>query len=521
MPSHPAHYPIKFTGISITWILSLMVCTGVAAESVFQVTITNHADLERIEAAGLSVSRITPDGAAVVYVPDGKLPQLQSLGLPYELLPNFLTKAPVGYRSYNAITSDLQQYAALYPDITRLISLGQSVQGRELWAMLITTEPELLHDKPAVKYVSTMHGDEPLGTEMCMYFIDWLLEEYSSSDRITRLLDNTYVWVVPLMNPDGYETNARFNANNIDLNRAFPQYPIDFTADWYHDETLQIEGLEPEVRHIITWSLEHTFVLSANMHTGEVVVNYPLDDGVTIPSGTAAPTPDEMLFRELSRRYADHHPIMLNNTNFFLGFDRGIVNGSRWYRITGSMQDWHYRYLGCKEVTLELSVAKAPSAAQLPTHWEYNAEAMLSYLEGIYQGLNGTTADRRTSEPIWAQVAVADNARTVYTHPESGYYHRLLLPGTYTVEFSAPGYIPYTLNDITVTTDTTTRNDIPLSDGDVNLDGRVDAVDIQLVVNAILGYDIPYDADVDGGGGVTATDLQSVINVVLGYQAGH
>ncbi len=517
MPSHPTQYPIRLTGFLCVWMLCLFVCTRVSAEAAYLVTISEREDISRIEAAGLSVDRIKPDGVAVVYVPEGRLKQLESLGLPYELVPDYLTKAPSGYRSYSAITADLQQYAVLYPDITRLISLGQSVQGRELWAILITTEPELLQDKPAVKYVSTMHGDEPLGTEMCMFFIDLLLDEYGSNSRITRLLDNTYVWVVPLMNPDGYETYVRFNANNVDLNRAFPQYLIDFTADWYHDEFLNIEVLEPEVRHIISWSLEHAFVLSANIHTGEVVVNYPYDDGVTIPSGTAAPTPDENLFRELSRRYADHHPIMANNTSLLLGFNRGIVNGSRWYRITGSMQDWHYRYLGCKEVTLELSVTKAPLASQLPTHWEYNAEAMLSYLEGVYQGVNGTTTDRRSGDSIWAQVAVADNTRTAYTHPETGYYHRLLQPGIYSVEFSAPGYIPYTLNDVTVTTDTTTRNDITLSDGDINLDGRVDAVDIQLVVNAILGYVIPYDADVDGGGGVSATDLQSVINKVLGY----
>ena len=53
--------------------------------------------------------------------------------------------------------------------------------------------------------------------------------------------------------------------------------------------------------------------------------------------------------------------------------------------------------------------------------------------------------------------------------------------------------------------------------GDVNQDGDVDAVDVQLVINSVLGLDVDWDCDVDGDGDVNAVDVQLTINAVLGF----
>lgn len=50
---------------------------------------------------------------------------------------------------------------------------------------------------------------------------------------------------------------------------------------------------------------------------------------------------------------------------------------------------------------------------------------------------------------------------------------------------------------------------------DINRSGKVDAVDVQLVINAALGFEVAFDCDVNGGG-VTASDIQLVINAALG-----
>ena len=74
---------------------------------------------------------------------------------------------------------------------------------------------------------------------------------------------------MPSMNPDGFELGQRYNANGVDLNRDFP--------DQFNDPDNSTGGRQPETRAVMDWSAEHNFVLSANMHSGALVANYPFD----------------------------------------------------------------------------------------------------------------------------------------------------------------------------------------------------------------------------------------------------
>ena len=149
-------------------------------------------------------------------------------------------------------------------------------------------------------------------------------------------------------------------------------------------------GRQPEVAHVMQWTAENSFVLSANLHTGSLVVNYPYDDDNNLPSGADAPSPDDALFEELAHRYAVHNPPMYNS----VVFEGGITNGCAWYTIDGGLQDWSYRYVGCMDVTLELSNTKWPAASTLPGYWEDNEASMLAYLESVHIGVRGLVRDR-------------------------------------------------------------------------------------------------------------------------------
>ena len=122
--------------------------------------------------------------------------------------------------------------------------------------------------------------------------------------------------------------------------------------------------------------------------------------------------------------------------------------------------------------------------------------------------------DRSSGEPVYAQVTVQGNPQPVFTDIDLGDYHRLLLPGAQTAIVQAPGYITWR-EQVEIVDGPATRLDVALSDGDVNGDGAVDAVDLQLMINAILLESSSCACDVDGGG-VSASDLQSVVNRVLG-----
>lgn len=119
-----------------------------------------------------------------------------------------------------------------YPNITRLYSIGKSVLGRELYVMEITNNPGT-HDKnkPEVKYIGNMHGNEVVGREILLLLLKYLCENYIKDTRATKIVNSIRLHVMPSMNPDGYEASklgdvdgidGRNNANNVDLNRNFP-----------------------------------------------------------------------------------------------------------------------------------------------------------------------------------------------------------------------------------------------------------------------------------------------------------
>ena len=510
-------------------ILAGVVClAGLAwAESaaIVRVSIETRAEVDALSAAGFNVTDVRP-GEAVIYAYGGDIDRLLALGYTPEMLgrdgqPPVRSKVDdpgpdsLGqYHDHEAVTGFLAYYADAYPELTRLENLGESAQGREIWAMLITESPELKQDKPAFKYIATMHGDEPVGTEMCLYFIDHLLSNYGDDDRITALVDETALWIAPLMNPDGLERATRANANGVDLNRDFPVYASDFTGTVFDTEDLLTDGRQPETQVIMEWSAQHRFVLAANFHTGALVVNYPYDYEPGVPSGAAAPTPDDELLQVLSLRYSVHNEPMWNSTRF----PQGITNGSRWFSIQGGMQDWNYRFMGGIETTIELWDVKWPAESLLPAFWEDNREAMLAYAEQVHIGVRGVVTDERTGEPIEAEILVEGNSQPVFSDPDAGNYHRLLLPGVYNLAARAPLYAPRFINGVEVGEGAAARRDAELMIADLNGDGAVDALDIQLIINSVLGLPCPSGVICDprGAGAPSAIEIQRIINAVLG-----
>jgi len=527
--------------ISVSVCLILAICNAVAQESdttryVVEVVVGEPIELLALIENGYTISAI--DGTtATVYATASELESLDNNGISYRLIQTqgggdpklppsgarLGTSVATGYPTYAEVSTQVQDAANDYgatqtqnPDVCRLISLGQSVNGLEIWALHISANPDVEEDEPEFKYISTMHGDEILGTELSLRFIDLLLTNYGTNADITALVDTTSIWIVPLMNPDGYEAGTRNNANGADLNRDFPTFPEDWAGTIFSGANLDNTGREPETRHVMAWSAANSFVQSANLHGGALVVNYPFDDD-DVGSFNDAPTPDDLLLEDISSRYAVNNPPMFNtpSPSNALG---GIINGSLWFTISGGMMDWNYRYLACNDVTIEISVNKQPAAASLDQFWIENQNAMLAYLAAVHMGIRGIVTNAENDTPLFAEVRVNGNTQPVFTDPDVGDYHRMLLPGTYSLTFSAPGFVSKTIDNIQAT-EPATRLDIELEPAatmaDINGDGRVDASDIQLVINARFGLAVPYNTDVNGDSFVNALDVQIVTAALL------
>lgn len=357
---------------------------------------------------------------------------------------------PMGqYHTYEELTNELQSFAQRYPDICLLQSIGKSDLKRDLWFMKISDNVAVEEIEPEFKYISSIHGNEPLGMELCLYFIQHLLQHYGQDSRITRLVNETEIWIMPLMNPDGYIARQRWNNNGIDLNRNFP--------DRIDDPNNSIVGRQPETQAVMNFCFDRSFVLSANFHTGALVVNYPYDSN---SNGYSVYTtcPDDDLFVTLAKTYSVHNFPMWNSWSF----ENGITNGADWYVIYGGMQDWNYVWQGCNEVTIELSDVMWPEESQLATYWEDNRESMLSYIEAIHQGVRGVITDSLTGQPLAATIRVLDIDHDVYTDPDLGDYYRLLLPGQYSLVYEAEGYGSKREDSVVVMESSPTQVDVQL-----------------------------------------------------------
>lgn len=492
-----------------------------------------------LDQEGFRIDPEYPAGMLVVHATEQDRKRLDARGIGYSVIgthpnpPNFSKDAKgLGtYHSYTSLSTELAAYAENFPNITRLVSLGQSIEEREIWALLITDNPDVEEAEPEFKYVSTMHGDEPVGTELCLYLIDLLLNSYGETDtegqRLTSLVNDTEIWIVPLMNPDGHVAGSRYNANTVDLNRSFPSYVLEPTSRGFQFEGTPLNDgtREQETRVIMQWTAGQSFVLSANLHSGALLVNYPFDEGG--PTHQYVASPDDDLFIDISKRYSVHNSPMWNSPSF----DMGITNGSDWYTIYGGMQDWNYRYVACNEVTIELANIKKPSESLLPTYWANNKESMLAYMASIHMGIRGVVTDEQTGDPVWARIDLAGNEQPVFTDPDVGDYYRLVLPGTYGFTVSAPGYEDITFSGVTVSeTNPTTINvqlrpegwtpegeggaegegDVPaVHSADMNGDNILSLSEILRLIQLYQTTDIGCDAGSEDGYSSESTDTTS------------
>lgn len=407
-----------------------------------------QADLLTLVEIGIDVDAVFADRVRA-YVIAEEEEKLAALGFDVAAIPDEARiaaerEAPAAprptYHTYATLTAELQQVAQDHPAIARLFSVGKSVQNRDLWIMKITRNPDVEEDEPEFRYVAAVHGDEVVGKENLIDLINLLTDGYGSDPRITRLVDTTEIWILPSANPDGTELHQRYNANGFDLNRNFP--------DQFEDPVDSTVGRQPETAAIMNWGYAHSPVLSANFHGGAVVANYPWD-GTASHLSVYNASPDDPLFVSLARTYADNNPSMAVS-NSDPSFNNGICNGADWYVIYGGLQDWSYVWHGDDELTLEISSVKWPSADQLAAFWEQNRESMLAYLERAQEGVRGRVTDAATGAPIAATVRVQGIDHSVFTDADRGDFHRVLLPGHYGLEVSAPAYTSAVVGDVEV-----------------------------------------------------------------------
>ncbi|XP_042494833.1 carboxypeptidase SOL1 isoform X2 [Macadamia integrifolia] len=293
-----------------------------------------------------------------------------------------------GYMTNVELEKAVVEFGQRCSHISRIYSIGKSVEGVPLWVIEISDKPGQEEAEPAFKFIGNVHGDEPVGRELLLLLANWLC--------------------------DNYQKNSLFFPLNDDL-----------------------DSRQPETKAIMSWLKERSFTGSASLHGGALVANYPWDGSQDKRKEYYA-CPDDKAFQHMASAYSRSH----YNMSLSQEFVGGITNGAFWYPIYGGMQDWNYIHAGCFELTLEISDVKWPSADELPVLWEYNRMSMLNLVASLVKtGIHGRIFSSYNGRPLPASITIKGINYTVKAGRSFGDYHRILAPGeSYEVMVIMPGY---------------------------------------------------------------------------------
>ena len=119
-----------------------------------------------------------------------------------------------GFYTFSEMEAKLDEMKANYPNlVTTKTSIGTSVEGRPIWMVKISDNPNIDEPEPVAYFDGVHHAREPLAMAATVNYMFWLLENYDTDPRVKFLVDNREIYFVPIVNPDGYVYNQTTDPN--------------------------------------------------------------------------------------------------------------------------------------------------------------------------------------------------------------------------------------------------------------------------------------------------------------------
>lgn len=186
-----------------------------AGRDYVEVVLHSAADRDRLRSAGFSWDARIPDLLA-------RERERESIDRAYaaSVAASPMPSGRTGYRMLADFGKEIDALAAKYPALAKRISIGTSVEGRDLTGIEIgrdVTGPE--DGRPVFLLFGVHHAREWPSAELPMEFAYDLLNNYGTDSRITALLDRGRAVIVPVSNPDGYDA-SRTSGDVVDLRAA-------------------------------------------------------------------------------------------------------------------------------------------------------------------------------------------------------------------------------------------------------------------------------------------------------------
>lgn len=300
------------------------------------------------------------------------------------------------FHTYAEVKAEIDAAVAAHPDIATSFSIGQSYEGREIWAMKISDNVATDEDEPEVFINAQIHARERISGELAMYLIDLLTSAYGTDQRITDIVDSREIWIVPMVNPDGAEYDMsdgvfrqwRKNrqpipgseAIGVDLNRQFAfkwsccGAGLSPFADMYRGPAPWFAPETRAYRDFVNSRVingRQQIRVSLSVHAAGRLVMWPY-------SYTRRDVPSTMLYDDWLAFVALGHQMAALN-----GYR--AQQGSDLYLLSGDQDDWAYHRHRIFAFAIEMAagspIRQYPTASQVAADLLRNRDALLLLLE--------------------------------------------------------------------------------------------------------------------------------------------
>ncbi len=245
----------------------------------------------------------------------------------------------------------LNYFKITYPNIVSdLIPIGQSTNGIPIYAQRISDNPNVQESGEGnVYFDGLIHAREPMAGEVLLYYMYWLVENYNTDPIAEYLINNRQIYIVTVLNPDGYVYNQttdptgggmwRKNRRNnggsygVDLNRNYGyQWGYDNTGSSPTPSDNTYRGpsafSEPESQ------AARDFISAVNPSIG---FNCHTAYGVFInPYGYSGVPIAYEYYSEFAGDFAHH-----------MNYPYGTVTEMLWYPSNGTARDWMHHDALC------------------------------------------------------------------------------------------------------------------------------------------------------------------------------
>ncbi len=261
--------------------------------------------------------------------------------------PGFNYGSMGGYYTFAEMERELDSLKLLYPGlITSKVSLGNSIQGRPIWMIKISDNPDIDENEPEVFLNGLVHAREAISMTNLIYFMQYILANYQTDPELNCLINNREIYIVPCMNPDGYVYNQTTNPsgggtwrknrrNNgdgtfgVDINRNFGfNWGYDNTGSSPLGSSDSYRGTaafsEPETQAIRDFCLTRQFGTTINHHSYANTFNTPW-------GYVNQATPDNTHYMKFGELAKEDNTLAVGTSYQNLG-----------YVLNGGANDWMY-----------------------------------------------------------------------------------------------------------------------------------------------------------------------------------